>query len=69
MQYLVIIERGPTSYGRMCQICPDALQSVSRAKKWKRLSRKLLSFIEGLRADGQPVPEPKSTSQFVRVDA
>jgi predicted RNase H-like HicB family nuclease len=25
--------------------------------------------IEGLRADGQPIPEPTSTSQLVLVDA
>jgi predicted RNase H-like HicB family nuclease len=70
MQYLVVIERGPTSYGAYVPDLPGCVAVGESREEVETLIQEAIEFhIEGLRTDGQPVPEPKSTSQFVRVDA
>ncbi|MCD6681500.1 MAG: type II toxin-antitoxin system HicB family antitoxin [Burkholderiaceae bacterium] len=70
MQYLVVIERGPTSYGAYVPDLPGCVAVGESREEVETLIQEAIEFhIEGLRADGHPVPEPKSTSQFVRVEA
>ncbi len=69
MQYLVVIERGPTSYGAYVPDLPGCVAVGESREEAETLIQEAIEFhIEGLRADGQPVPQPRSTSQFVRVD-
>jgi len=70
MQYLVVIERGPNSYGAYVPDLPGCVAVGESPKEVETLIQEAIEFhIEGLRAGGQPVPEPRSTSQFVSVDA
>ena len=70
MQYLVVIEHGPTSYGAYVPDLPGCVAVGASREEAEALIHEAIEFhIEGLRADGRPVPEPTSTSQLVSVDA
>jgi predicted RNase H-like HicB family nuclease len=70
MQYLVVIERGPTSFGAYVPDLPGCVAVGESQQEVERLIREAIEFhIEGLREDGQAVPEPNSTPQLVSVDA
>jgi predicted RNase H-like HicB family nuclease len=70
MQYLVVIERGPTSFGAYVPDLPGCVAVGESLLEVERLIREAVEFhIEGLREDGQAVPEPTSTRQLVNVDA
>jgi predicted RNase H-like HicB family nuclease len=70
MQYLVVIERGPTTFGAYVPDLPGCVAVGESQQEVERLIREAIEFhIEGLREDGQTVPEPNSTPQLVSVDA
>ena len=70
MQYLVVIERGPASYGAYVPDLPGCVAVGESLPEVETLIREAIEFhVEGLRGEGQPVPEPSSTSQLVNVDA
>ena len=68
MQYLVVFERGPTSYGAYVPDLPGCVAvGESRAEVQALIHEAIELHIEGLRADGQPIPEPSSTGQLVSI--
>jgi len=70
MQYLVVIERGPTSFGAYVPDLPGCVAVGEPQQEVEHLIREAIEFhIEGLRGDGQAVPEPNSTPQLVSGDA
>ena len=70
MQYLVVIERGPTSYGAYVPDLPGCVAAGTPQAEVEALIHEAIEFhIQGLREDGQPVPEASSTSQLVSVGA
>ena len=69
MQYLVVIERGPTSYGAYVPDLPGCVAVGESLVEVTTLIREAIEFhVEGLRSEGQPVPEANSTSQLVSID-
>lgn len=70
MQYLVIVEKGPTSYGAYVPDLPGCIATADSRGEVLRLIREAIQFhIEGLREDGMPIPEPSSSSDVVDVKA
>jgi predicted RNase H-like HicB family nuclease len=70
MEYLVVIEQGPTSYGAYVPDLPGCAAVGESRQEVEGLIREAIEFhIEGLRIDGKPVPAANSTSQLVSVDA
>ncbi|MFO1269302.1 MAG: type II toxin-antitoxin system HicB family antitoxin [Rubrivivax sp.] len=70
MEYLVVIERGPASFGAYVPDLPGCVAVGQSRQEVETLIHEAIEFhIEGLRADGQPVPAPSSTGQLVSVDA
>ena len=69
MQYLVVIERGPRSFGAYVPDLPGCVAAADTREEVEALIQEAISFhIEGLRQDGQPVPAPSSSAQLVTVD-
>jgi predicted RNase H-like HicB family nuclease len=67
MQYVVIIEKGPTSYGAYVPDLPGCVAAAETEDEVRQLIREAIEFhLEGLRGDGEPIPEP--TSQAIYVD-
>lgn len=70
MEYLVVIERGPSSFGAYVPDLPGCVAVGETRDEVETLIREAIEFhIEGLREEGQPLPEPSSTSQLIRIDA
>ena len=70
MKYLVVIERGETSFGAYVPDLPGCIAAAESEAEVRRLIKEGIEFhIEGLRQDGQPVPPPSSSSTIIEVGA
>jgi len=70
MQYLVVIERGSSSYGAYVPDLPGCVAVGESQAEVEALIREAIEIhIEGLREHGEAIPEPTSTSQLVTIDA
>ena len=70
MKYAVIIERGPSSFGAYVPDLPGCVAAGNTQDEVMKLIQEAIEFhIEGLKEDGQPVPSPSSTIEFVDVAA
>lgn len=70
MQYTVIVERGHAGWGAYVPDLPGCIAAGDTRDEALKLIREAVEFhIEGLREQGEPVPEPRSFSEFVEVDA
>ncbi len=70
MRYLVVVEKGPESFGAYVPDLPGCVAAADTRQEVLALIREAIEFhIEGLRADGQPIPPPSSSSEVVDVQA
>jgi len=70
VRYAVVIEKGPNSYGAYVPDLPGCVATGATREEVVRLIQEAILFhIEGLREDGQPVPPPSSSVEFVDVAA
>ena len=67
-KYAIVIERGPSSFGASVPDLPGSVAVGRSRREVLRLIRGAIEFhIEGLRARGEPVPEPTTTCDTVEV--
>lgn len=67
-EYLVVIEQAETSYGAYSPDLPGCVAVGETVEEVERLMQEAMGFhIDGLRAEGLPVPKPRSSAQFVAV--
>ena len=70
MRYLVVIEKGATSFGAYVPDLPGCVAAGETRDETLKLIREAIEFhIEGLKQEGQPVPPPSSTSEVVDIQA
>jgi predicted RNase H-like HicB family nuclease len=70
MRYAVVVEEGENSFGAYVPDLPGCAAVGETREEVLRLIREAVEFhIEGLREDGQPVPEPSSSIEYVEVRA
>ena len=70
MKYMVVLEKGESSYGAHVPDLPGCVAVGETREEVLKLIAEAIEFhIEGLRADGEPVPAPSSQSAFVEVHA
>ena len=61
MEYAVVIERGPNSYGAHVPDLPGCVAAASTRDEVYALIREAVQmYIEALEEEGLPVPEPQS---------
>ncbi len=64
MEYTVVIEEGPTSYGAHVPELPGCVAAATTREEVSRLIREAIQlYTEELERDGLPVPEPSSTGK------
>jgi predicted RNase H-like HicB family nuclease len=69
-RYMVVVERGPTSWGAHAPDLPGCIAVGETREDVLRLIREAIEFhIDGLKQDGLPVPPPSSEGEFVEVGA
>lgn len=70
MKYAVVIEKGATSYGAYVPDLPGCVAAgATREEVVKLIQEAIEIHIEGLKAEGEPVPAPSSSVEFIDVAA
>jgi len=70
MQYTVIVEKGPASWGAYVPDLPGCVTAGETREEALRLIREAIEFhLEGLKERGEPIPEPHSYGEVVEVHA
>jgi predicted RNase H-like HicB family nuclease len=70
MKYTAIVEKGPTSWGAYVPDLPGCIAAAESREEVLRLIREAVEFhIEGLRQQGEAVPEPRSFGELVEIGA
>ena len=68
MQYAVVIERGETSVGAYVPDLPGCVAVGETEAEVRTLIREAIQFhLEGMREDGDSVPEPNAHVEYVEV--
>lgn len=70
MRYTVIVERGDSSWGAHVPDLPGCIAvGESRDEVISSIRSAIELHIEGLKAEGLPVPEPRSEGDVIEVGA
>ena len=70
MKYAVIVEEGESSFGAHVPDLPGCVAVADTKAEVLKLIQEAIQFhIEGLREDGQSVPAPSSSVEYVEVRA
>jgi predicted RNase H-like HicB family nuclease len=70
MHYLVVVEKGPKSFGAYVPDLPGCIVAGESREEVLTLIREAIDFhIEGLKENGQPIPPPSSSGEVVEVEA
>lgn len=70
MQYLVVLEEGPKSFGAYVPDLPGCIAAAESRDEVLALIREAIEFhIEGLKENGQPIPAASSSGEVVEVQA
>lgn len=70
MRYAIVIEKGPTSYGASVPDLPGCVAAGETLEEAKQLIQEAIALhLEGLRAEGMPIPEPTTLCEYVEVAA
>lgn len=68
MRYMVVIEKGPTSYGAFVPDLPGCIAvGETEAETLELIQEAIQLHLDDLRSSGQPIPEPASKSTFVEA--
>ena len=66
MKYTVVIERTPNNYAAYVPDLPGCVASAGTRKAVLTEIREAIAFhIEGMREDGEPIPQPQTTAAVV----
>ena len=70
MRYAVIVEEGETSFGAYVPDLPGCVAVAETKDEVLRLIEGAIEFhVDGLRQDGQPIPEPSSSVEYIEIRA
>ena len=70
MRYAVIVEEGENSFGAYVPDLPGCVAVADTREEVLELIQEAIEFhLEGLREDGQPIPEPSSSIEYIEVRA
>jgi predicted RNase H-like HicB family nuclease len=68
MKYLVIIEPTSTGFSAYSPDLPGSVSTGATRQECEQNMREAMSFhIEGLREEGEPIPQPGTTAAIVEV--
>lgn len=70
MRYLVVVEKGSTSFGAYVPDLPGCIAvGETRDEVLASIHEAIEFHLEGLKEDGQPIPAPSSSSELIDVAA
>jgi predicted RNase H-like HicB family nuclease len=69
MEFAVVIERGPTSYGAYVPDLPGCVAVAETEAEVRKLIREAIVFhLQGMRLKGEVIPQPTSRVDYVEVE-
>jgi predicted RNase H-like HicB family nuclease len=69
-EYLVVLERGETSWGAFVPDLPGCIAVAETLAECKELIAEAVEMhIEGMKEAGEPIPEPTSEALRVKIAA
>ena len=69
-KYLIVIERTDSGYSTYSPDLPGCVSTGTSREEAERNMREAIEFhVDGLRQEGYPVPEPRTTSSYVELPA
>ena len=70
MKYLVVFEKGPTSFGAYVPDLPGCVAVAKTRREVKRLIREAIQLhLEDMRSRGDPIPKATTVSEFVECQS
>lgn len=70
MEYLVVVEKGKSSYGAYVPDLPGCVAVATTRRELRKLIREGIELhIQAMRKAGEAVPAPMSKSEVVRIRA
>jgi predicted RNase H-like HicB family nuclease len=70
MKYLIVIETTPTGFSAFSPDLDGCVATGATREEVEQRMKEAIEFhLEGLRADGQPIPPPQSSSSYIDVPA
>ena len=68
MRYAIVIEKGEGNYSAYVPDLPGCVAVGDTVEEVEREMQEAIELhLEGMRADGQPIPEPSSRVEYVEV--
>jgi predicted RNase H-like HicB family nuclease len=68
--YAIVIEKAASNYSAYVPDLPGCIATGSTPEEAERLLREAIELhLDGMREDGEPIPEPTSRVEYVEVDA
>lgn len=68
MQYAIVIEREGKSFGAYVPDLPGCVAVAESEAEVRELIREAIAFhLEGMREDGESVPEPRALVEYIEV--
>jgi predicted RNase H-like HicB family nuclease len=69
-RYAVVIEKGEGNYGAYVPDLPGCVATGTTIEEVEREIQEAIEFhLEGMRADGLPIPEPSSAVKYIEIAA
>lgn len=70
MRYAVVIEKAPSNYAAYVPDLPGCIATGTTVAETESLIREAIEFhLDGLKADGLPIPPPSSQVEYVDIHA
>jgi predicted RNase H-like HicB family nuclease len=70
MRYAIVIEKGEGNYSAYVPDLPGCVAVGDTVEETERELQEAIEFhLEGMRADGLPIPEPSSKVDYLEVPA
>jgi predicted RNase H-like HicB family nuclease len=70
MRYAVVIEKAPANYAAYVPDLPGCIATGATVEETESFIREAIEFhLEGLKADGLPIPLPSSQVEYVDIPA
>jgi predicted RNase H-like HicB family nuclease len=70
MQFLVVIEQSPSSFGAYVPDLPGCMAVAASRSEVTQLIHEAIEFhLEGMKEEGLPIPEPHSSGEVIEVNA
>jgi len=69
-RYLIVIEQTESGYSSYSPDLPGCVSTGQTLEEAEKNMREAIEFhVDGLRQEGYPVPEPRTTSSYVELPA